>query len=180
MQDPVTFIMSARLLREKGVEVYADAARQVKLLHPSTRFILLGGLDLNPSSLTLDEVNEWVSEGFLEWPGHVSVLEWLAVSSVFVLPSYYREGVPRSSQEALAMGLPIITTDSVGCRETVIDGINGYLVPIKSVDSLVHKMLAFVNNPTLINKMGKCSRQIAESKFSEEEKISMQLDILDC
>ena len=178
--NPVTFTLTARLLREKGVVDFASAARRVKSLHPDTRFILLGGLDPNPSSLTFDEVNSWVEEGIIEWPGHVSVIEWLAASTVFVLPSYYREGVPRSSQEALAMGLPIITTDSVGCRETVVDGINGYLIPIKNIEALVDKMLIFINNPELIPKMGRHSRQLAELKFSEEEKIAMQLDILDC
>lgn len=180
VQKPITFTLSARLLREKGVTIFADAARQVKSSHPDTRFILLGGLDANPSSLSLDEVNDWVEEGIIEWPGHVSVLEWLSASSVFVLPSYYREGIPRSSQEALAMGLPIITTDNVGCKETVIDGVNGYLIPIKSVEALVDKMLKFINNPNLILEMGKHSRQLAELKFSEGNKVIMQLDILNC
>ena len=180
VQSPVTFIMAARLLREKGVVDFANAARQVKASCPEARFILLGGLDPNPTSLTFDEVNSWVCEGIIEWPGHVPVMEWLSVSSVFVLPSYYREGIPRSSQEALAMGLPIITTDSVGCRETVTNGVNGYMIPIKNVDILVEKMLIFVNNPELIFEMGKRSRDLAEFKFSEDKKITIQLDILNC
>ena len=177
---PITFTLAARLLREKGVVVFANAARQVKALHPDTRFILLGGLDPNPSGLSIEEVNSWVEEGILEWPGHVPVFKWLCDSSVFVLPSYYREGVPRSSQEALAMGLPIITTNSVGCKETVIDGVNGYLVPIKNVEMLVDKMLTFINDPDLIIEMGKNSRKLAELEFSEHKKIIMQLKILEC
>ena len=180
VQNPVTFVMAARLLREKGVVEFADAARRVKASNPETRFILLGGLDPNPTSLTFEEVHTWVDEGIIEWPGHVSVMEWLSISSVFVLPSYYREGIPRSSQEALAMGLPVITTDSVGCRETVIDGVNGYTVPIKNVDILVEKMLLFVNHPELIFEMGKRSRELAELRFSEEQKIIKQLEILNC
>ena len=154
--------------------------QKVKALHPETRFILLGGLDPNPSSLSLNEVSDWTESGTIEWPGHVAVKPWLAESSVFVLPSYYREGIPRSSQEALAMSLPIITTDSVGCRETVVDGVNGYLVPVKNVQALVDKMLLFVEDPNLIISMGINSRKIAEERFSEEDKIRSQLQIMNC
>ena len=180
IQNPVTFILSARLLREKGIVDFVDAAKKVKSMYPETRFILLGGLDPNPSSLSLDEVAGWARSGVIEWPGHVEVKPWLAQASVFVLPSYYREGIPRSSQEALAMSLPIITTDSVGCKETVVNGVNGYLVPIKNVDAIVEKMTLFVKNPDLIVEMGKQSRIIAEQKFSEKDKIIAQLQFLKC
>ncbi len=179
-QKAITFTLAARLLREKGVEIFVDAAKKVKAIHPDCRFVLLGKVDLNPSSITVKELNSWVDDKVIEWPGHVSVIKWFSETSVFVLPSYYREGIPRSSQEALAMCLPIITTDTVGCRETVIDGFNGYLVPIKDVDALVEKMLIFINNPQLINKMGKKSRIIAEKYFDEKVKIAQQLEILDC
>ena len=149
-------------------------------MYPETRFILLGGLDPNPSSLSLDEVTGWQSSGVIEWPGHVEVKPWLAQASVFVLPSYYREGIPRSSQEALAMSLPIITTDWVGCKETVVNNLNGFLVPIKNVEAIVDKMILFVKNPDLIVEMGKHSRIIAEQKFSEKDKITAQLHYLDC
>ena len=178
--SPITFTMSARLLREKGVLVFADAARQVKALYPNARFVLLGALDANPDSLTESEIQSWVEQKILEWPGHVSVRPWLARTSVFVLPSYYREGIPRSSQEALAMGLPIITTNSVGCKETVVDGYNGYLVPIKNSEALAQKMIVFLENSDGIVTMGANSRALAELKFSEEEKIKLQLDYLKC
>lgn len=180
IHNPVTFILSARLLREKGVVDFVDAAKKVKSLYPETRFVLLGGLDPNPSSLSLDEVTGWVSSGVIEWPGHVEVKPWLAQASVFVLPSYYREGIPRSSQEALAMSLPIITTDWVGCKETVVNNVNGFLVPIKNVDAIVEKMILFVKNPDLIAEMGNHSRIIAEQKFSEKDKIIAQLHFLKC
>ena len=180
IQNPVTFILSARLLREKGVVDFVDAAKKVNSMYPETRFILLGGLDPNPSSLSLEEVAGWASSGVIEWPGHVDVKPWLAQASVFVLPSYYREGIPRSSQEALAMSLPIITTASVGCKETVVNGVNGYLVPIKNVDAIVEKMILFVKNPDLIVEMGKQSRILAEQKFSEKDKIIAQLQFLKC
>lgn len=160
----VTFLLAARLLREKGIVEYAEAARQVKVRHPDVRFILLGGLDPNPGALKQSEVEAWVREGLLEWPGHVEVRPWLAQTSVFVLPSY-REGVPRSTQEAMAMGRAVITTDAPGCRETVDDGVNGFLVPVRDATALANAMLRFVENPTLIATMGGESRRLAEARF---------------
>jgi glycosyltransferase involved in cell wall biosynthesis len=93
------------------------------------------------------------------------VRPWFSQASVFVLPSYYREGLPRGNQEALAMGRPIITTDWVGCRETVADGINGFLVPVRDPNALVQAMMRFVKSPDLIEKMGQEGRRIAEERF---------------
>jgi len=162
---PVTFLLAARLLREKGIVEYAKAARLIKQKHPETRFILLGGLDTNPGALSRSEVQQWASEKVLEWPGHVSdVRYWLTQTSVYVLPSY-REGVPRSTQEAMAMARPVITSDAPGCRETVIDGKNGFLVPVRDVDALAASMERFILQPELIEKMGQASRRIAEERF---------------
>ena len=161
---PITFLLAARLLREKGIMEYAEAARQVKALHPETRFVLLGALDENPGGLAEREVRAWVNAGLLEWPGHVAVQPWLAKASVYVLPSY-REGLPRSTQEAMAMGRPVITTDVPGCRETVDDNVNGFVVPARNIDALVQAMLMFIKQPELILSMGLESRQIAENRF---------------
>jgi glycosyltransferase involved in cell wall biosynthesis len=163
-KESITFLLAARLLREKGVIEYAEAARKVKALHPSTRFILLGALDVNPGGLSSIEVETWVKEGLLEWPGHVDVKLWMAQASVFVLPSY-REGLPRSTQEAMAMGLPIITTDAPGCRETVEQGRNGFMVPVRDIDALARAMLFFVRQPDSISPMGAASRCMAEEMF---------------
>lgn len=162
--QPVTFLLAARLLREKGIVEYAEAARKVKARHPDVRFVLLGGLDPNPGGLDQSEVETWVKEGLLEWPGHVAVRPWLTQTSVFVLPSY-REGVPRSTQEAMAMGRAVITTDAPGCRETVDEGANGFLVPVRDVPALTEALLRFVEAPTLIATMGKESRRLAEKRF---------------
>jgi len=160
---PITFLLAARLLREKGIREFVEAARQIKAKYPDTRFVLLGGLDTNPGAISREEVEGWVKEGLIEWPEHVAdVRPYLAQASVFVLPSYYREGVPRSIQEAMAMGRPIITTDAPGCRETVIPGVNGFLVPVRDVDALVSAMERFIKEPELIERMGKESRRIAE------------------
>lgn len=163
--EPVTFLLAARLLREKGIVEYAEAARLVKARHLEARFILLGGLDSNPGALSWAEVDSWVKEGILEWPGHVQdVLHRLTQASVYVLPSY-REGVPRSTQEAMAMARPIITTDVPGCRETVIDGENGFLVRVRDAEALAAAMERFIQQPELIERMGRASRRIAEERF---------------
>jgi glycosyltransferase involved in cell wall biosynthesis len=162
--SPVTFLLVARLLHEKGVKEFADAAQLIKTNYPTVRFILLGGLDSNPGGIKQCDVEAWVDQGVLEWPGHVIVKPWMDQCSVFVLPSY-REGVPRSTQEAMAIGRAVITTDSPGCRETVIDGFNGFLVPVKDSVALSKKMLKFVEDNSLIEKMGIASRKIAEERF---------------
>ena len=165
VSEPITFVLAARLLWEKGVLEFVEAARRIKAKYPDTRFIVLGGLDTNPGAISGKEVEGWVMEGLIEWPGHVAdVRTYLAQASVFVLPSY-REGVPRSIQEAMAMARPIITTDAPGCRETVIPGVNGFLVPVRDVDALVSAMERFINEPELIERMGKESRRIAEERF---------------
>jgi len=161
---PTTFALAGRLLGPKGVREYVAAARQVKAAHPEVRFLLLGALDTNPSAIGEAEVASWVAEGVVEWPGHVAMRPWLAQTSVFVLPSY-REGVPRSTQEAMAAGRPIITTDVPGCRETVVAGENGYLVPPRDAGSLAAAMLSFVENPPQIAAMGRNSRRLAEERF---------------
>ncbi len=164
VMDPMTFLFVGRLLREKGLLELIEAARTVKSSHPETRFILLGDVDSNPSSVTRAEVESWVAEGLVTWPGQVDVAPWIAKSSVFVLPSY-REGVPRSTQEAMAMARPVITTDVPGCRETVIHRRNGFLVPPRNSDAIARAMLEFLCEPQLVATMGLVSREIAEAKF---------------
>lgn len=162
---PLTFLLAARLLREKGIAEYAEAARRVRRQAPQVRFVLLGGLDTSAWALQRDEVQQWVDEGVLEWPGQVpDIRPWLEQASVYVLPSY-REGVPRSNQEAMAMGRPLITTDAPGCRETVRDGENGFLVPVRDAERLAGAMLRFVNQPSLVASMGAASRRLAEERF---------------
>lgn len=176
--QPITFLLAARLLREKGILQYAEAARAVKTRYPVVRFVLLGGLDPNPGGLQGTDVQGWVDEGLLEWPGHVPVQPWLVQTSVYVLPSYYREGVPRSSQEAMAMARAVITTDAPGCRETVDEGVNGFLVPVRDVSALTEAMLRFVEDPTLIVTMGKESRKLAEKRFDVHAANARLLKIL--
>ncbi|MDD2661789.1 MAG: glycosyltransferase family 4 protein [Methylococcales bacterium] len=170
---PVTFLLAARLLREKGIIEFAQAATQVKARDPQTRFILLGALDPNPGSLDSARVQRLVDDGIMEWPGHVNLKPWMAQASVYVLPSY-REGLPRSTQEAMAMGRAVITTDVPGCRETVADGVNGFLVPARDAAALAKAMLKFVQHPELIEAMGLQSRRMVEERF-DVKKINPQL-----
>ena len=163
--EPVTFILIARLLREKGVYDFVNAARQVRERYPTARFFLVGSVDKNPGSVSVAEIRKWTLEDLLECPGQVKdVRTWLMKSSVFVLPSY-REGLPRSIQEAMAMGLPIITTDSVGCRDTIEDCVNGFLVPVRDPEALAKTMTRFLKNPDLIATMGQAGRRTAEKRF---------------
>lgn len=162
--EPVTFIFVGRLLKDKGVLDFVAAAKEIKSVHPAARFLLVGDIDENPESVTTDDVETWVEAGLLEWSGHVPVAPWLERSSVFVLPSY-REGVPRSTQEAMAMARPVITTNSVGCRETVVDGLNGFLVPSRDPQALSQAMQKFIEMPDLIVTMGAESRKLAEARF---------------
>ena len=178
--SPPTFLLLCRLLREKGVREYADAARRVKARFPEARFLLLGSLDPNPGALKSGEIEAWVQEGVLEWPGHVDdVRPWLRQTSVYVLPSY-REGVPRSTQEAMAMARPVVTTDSVGCRDTVDEGVNGFMVPARTVEPLAEAMMKFIEEPALIERMGRESRRLAEERFDVHRANAVLLELLDC
>ena len=160
MKDkPLKFIMSTRLLKSKGVLTYLKAAECIKRKLPNVEFILIGGFDDNPSSVSEGVLYYYVNKEIVDWPGNVNnVKEYLCNSDVFVLPSYYGEGVPRSIQEAMACSMPIITTDWVGCRETVNDKENGILIPIKNVDALVDAMFYYINNRKFIGVHGSKSR----------------------
>lgn len=178
-EHATVFAMAARLIAEKGVIQYVEAARRIRAEGLNARFLLLGGVDDNPHSLSREEVTKWQDEGVIEWPGRVSnIQDWLKQADVFVLPSFYREGVPRSTQEAMALGRAIITTDHVGCRETVDDGVNGILVPPRDVDALVRAMRRLIETPRLAQQMGTASRRLAEERFDAGVADSRIIDLL--
>jgi len=163
--SPVTFLLIARLIKDKGILEYVESARLLKQKYPAAKFQLLGPLDINPAAITQEQLERWSKEGIIEYLGKTNdVRPYIAEASVYVLPSY-REGTPRSVLEAMSMGRPIITTDAPGCRETVIDGKNGFLVPVKDVDALKSTMEKFILKPDLIVQMGEQSRIIAEEKY---------------
>lgn len=176
----VSFIFIARLLAEKGIFEYIEAAKLVKQRYPNIRFKIIGGLDTeNPYGLTQQELDDVISSAVVEYSGFVTdVAKRIQDTAVFVLPSYYREGVPRSTQEAMAIGRPVITTDVPGCRETVVDGVNGFLVPKWNAKALAEKMCYFIENPEQVNKMGLKSYEIAQEKFDAEKVNSKLIEIM--
>ena len=168
------FLLIARLLGDKGVREYVKAATIVRRKHANVRFGLVGWIDENPDAISEKELKHWIDAGDVRFYGRLNdVKPAIAESSVYVLPSY-REGTPRTVLEAMAMGRPIITSDAPGCRETVADGDNGFLVPVKAIDELVAAMLKFIKNPDLIAQMGRRSRQIAEEKY-DVNKVNEQM-----
>lgn len=175
--DPIRFLFIGRLLAEKGIFEFLQAADIVKKQHPEVEFIVLGTIDKdNPSSLSQSDLDYYKQANTIIHPGHVdNVQEWIQKSSVFVLPSY-REGVPCSAQEAMACGRAIITSDVPGCRETVIDGENGFLVaPFNAID-LTEKFLFLIENKNYITEFGKKSLIFSEEKF---DSIKQNLKLLE-
>ncbi|WP_201610411.1 glycosyltransferase family 4 protein [Psychrobacter submarinus] len=160
-----SFLLIARLLKDKGIEEYVEAAKIIKAQYPAVEFHLVGYLDENPAAIEQAQLDEWITSGIVNYWGKLDdVRPAIAASSIFVLPSY-REGTPRSVLEAMAMGRPIVTTDAPGCRETVIEGVNGYLVPVKSITELADAMEKLIVNLDLITTMGQASRALIEDKF---------------
>jgi glycosyltransferase involved in cell wall biosynthesis len=174
----INFLLVARLLIDKGVCEYAASAKIIRDKYPNVKFRLVGYLDSNPSSIKPEELAEWVSEDAIEYLGEQDdVRPAMSDCSVFVLPSY-REGMPRTVLEAMAVGRAIITTDTPGCRETVSEGENGFLVPVKSVDALVQAMERFVKNPNLVESMGARSLELAIAKYDVHKVNSQMLDAM--
>ena len=164
---PPVFLMIARLLREKGVLEYVEAARTLKRTYPALRFQLLGPLDPNPSGLSAQQIEGWVQEGVIEYLGETrDVRPYLRRCSVFVLPSYYREGIPRTILEALATGRAVVTSDRPGCADTVEHGVNGWLVSPRDPAALAEALAGFQVDAGLAGRMGAASRRRAESRFS--------------
>ncbi len=164
-----SFLLIARLLKDKGIIEYVEAARRVKEKYPLAEFNLVGWIDENPAAIGQEQLENWIEEGVINYCGKLDdVRPAIAACSVYVLPSY-REGTPRTVLEAMSMGRAVITTDAPGCRETVIPNYNGYLVSIKSVDELADAMCQFIEDPKLYEQMGKASRRIALEKYDVEK-----------
>ena len=162
----ISFFMLSRLLKSKGVGEYLEAARIVKNKYPQTRFYLLGKYETDmQDALDKEYVEGFIRNGIVERFEETSdVRPYYAMCSVYVLPSY-REGTPRTVLEAMAMGRPIITTDTQGCKETVKTGINGFLVPIKNSQAIAEKMIWMIEHPYQIEKMGQKSLEYVKEKF---------------
>jgi glycosyltransferase involved in cell wall biosynthesis len=166
---PVTFLMVARLIKDKGLFEYVEAARSARSVRPDLRFTLVGPLDVNPTAITRAQLDAWRDEGVVEYLGASGdVRPFLAAAHVFVLPSY-REGTPRAVLEAMSTGRAIITTDVPGCRETVRAGVNGVLVPARDASALAEAMLSLAHELDGLAAMGAQSRALAEERFDVHE-----------
>ena len=166
MPEETSFFMLSRLLYSKGVKEYLLAAEKVKSEYPEARFYLLGKYETNmQDAVPKDFVEGFIEKGIVKRFEETSdVRPYYEKSSVYVLPSY-REGTPRTVLEAMACGRPVITTDTNGCRETVKDGVNGYLVPVADADKLAEKMILFLKDKSLCAAMGKNSVEYCKEKF---------------
>jgi len=166
---PPVFLMIARLLRNKGLMEYAEAARMVRAVRPDIQFRLLGPLDPNPASISRETLEQWQAEALIEYGGETrDVRPHLARSTVFVLPSWYREGLPRSILEAMSIGRCVVTTDMPGCREPIVDGVNGFIVEPKNARALAVALLGAVAQPDRPARLGAEARKTVEARFAVE------------
>ena len=179
--EPFGFLLVARLLWDKGIAEFVEAARLVRRTHPRARFQLLGAHDTgNPAAVDRATMEAWAKEGVVEYLGATTdVRPHLKQADCVVLPSY-REGTPRALLEAAAMGRPLIATDVPGCREVVEDGVNGYLCKVRDVDDLAHAMMRMIRlPPDQRTSMGAAGRERIERQFDEQLVIARYLAALE-
>jgi glycosyltransferase involved in cell wall biosynthesis len=178
--DPPTFLLIGRLLRDKGVVEFVEAARALRSVLPGARFQLLGPLDEgNRTAVSRSDLDSWVSDGTIEYLGSADdVRPFIAGASAVVLPSY-REGLPRSLLEGGAMGRPLIATDVPGCRDVVEEGVNGYLCAKRDSRSLADRMERLARLPLSERRsMGDAARAKVQRRFSEEFVVDAYLEVL--
>ena len=179
-KDKLTVLLSSRIIKEKGIyEFYRAAELLEEKWSDKCRFVLAGRLDLdNPNSITQQEAEKFRMGEYFKWVGNISSMQTLlSEADIIVLPSYYREGIPKSLIEACAIGRPIVTTDAIGCKECVDEGINGFKVPIKDAKSLAEAIDKLLSDSNLREEMGKASRLKAEKEFDVNQVIQKHLDI---
>jgi glycosyltransferase involved in cell wall biosynthesis len=162
-------ILPARMLWDKGVGEFVEAARHIRAQRPDVRFVLVGTFDeQNPESVPFEQLSKWNEEGVVEWWGRMDNMpEVYRQSSIVCLPSY-REGLPKSLLEAASCGLPIVTYDVPGCREVVQDKVNGFLVPLRDTQRMVESLLELIDNPDVCARMGMAGREMVVKEFSQE------------
>jgi len=179
--ENIRFLLIARMIWEKGIAQYVEAARAIRKRHSNVEFCLLGFLDVeNPGAITKAQMNEWVEEGVVNYLGVSDrVDEVIHSADCIVLPSYYREGTPKTLLESGSTGKPIITTDNVGCRDVVDHGINGFICEPKSATDLELKIEMFLALSTEEKlEMGKQSRAKITREFDEKIVIDKYLECL--
>lgn len=166
-------VLPARMLWDKGIGEFVEAARQLGARGVSGRFALVGAPDAeNPASISSKQLAAWQNEGVVEYWGHRDDMpQVLSLAHVVCLPSY-REGLPKALLEAAACGRPLVATDATGCREIVHDGENGFLVPVRDSQALADAIEALLKDASLRQRFGQRSRQIVEAAFSQEKIIA--------
>ena len=177
--DVMHIIFTARMVREKGTMVLIEAAEKLrKDYEGKIDFWLCGRLSTTPNSLTEEELRSHCDGSYIQWLGFRSdVRDLLQKSSIVAFPSWYREGVPKSLIEACASGRPIVTCNSIGCKDVVDDGVNGFLVPVRDSDALAEKLRILIEDKDLRIKMGKAAREKAEREFSLDKVVQKHLEI---
>ena len=175
----IIVMLTCRMIREKGVFELVEAAELLrKEYEDKAEFWIVGGLDDHPGAITKDEIESVCDNQYIKWLGRrEDIKELLQQCHIYAFPSYYKEGIPKSLIEAAAIGRPIVTTQNIGCKEVVEDGVNGYLVPVKDSASLAEKIKLMIDDKNLRMKMGKASREIAERNFSLNDVIEKHLAI---
>lgn len=179
--EPIKVIFTARMVEDKGTMVLIDAAKKLESEYKGrVQFLLCGGLDSNPNGITKEMLESKCDGEYVQWLGYrKDVLGLLKKSHIMAFPSWYREGLPKSVIEAEAVGRPVVTTDSVGCRDTVIDGKNGFMIPIKDSDALAEALKKLIDDSELRQTMGRNAREFAVSKFDIKEVVKVHLDVYD-
>lgn len=175
----IKVILTARMIVEKGIFILTEAAEKLRAEYEDkVEFWLVGGLDDHPGAITKEQIDAVCDGKYIKWLGYrTDVKELLQQSHIVAFPSYYMEGLPKSLIEACAIGRPIITTQSIGCKDTVDDCINGFLISPKDVDALASKLRVLIDNPEMRKSMGKASRAKAEKEFSLDVVIEKHLKI---
>lgn len=165
---PLRVLLPGRLLWDKGIAEFVEAARQIHAKNTNVQFLIAGGPDPgNPASIPESILRQWMDDGLIEWLGHVDDMPaTLMCVDIVVLPSY-REGLPTCLTEAASCGLPLVATDVPGCRDVVLDGVNGYLVPVRNASALADAILRLVESPELRQRLGRASRIRALSEFDQ-------------
>lgn len=181
-KDEFTFLFVGRLLTDKGIYELIKAFERLKKENPNVKLIIVGSPDEgNPNSVSKGELEKWMKEGLIEWHGfHEDVRPFYCMADCVVLPSYYKEGIPRVLLEAMAMEKPIITTDAPGCKNVCVDGVNGFLVKPRDVESLYLAMKKAVEmEEAELRKMGKKGREIVEEKYEISKIVSEYVKIIE-
>lgn len=175
----IIVLLTARMIVEKGVFVLTEAAEILRNEYEGkVEFWIVGGLDDHPGAITENQLDAVCDGRYIKWLGRrEDVKDLLKQCHIFAFPSYYMEGLPKSLIEACAIGRPIVTTDNIGCRDVVTDGVNGYLAPVKNSAALAEKIKVLIDNPDLRNQMGLASRKVAEESFSVDSVIEKHLVI---